>query len=394
MRVDYELLVSQFERLKQYWDGSRYHISNNESLILLNQAILKQYFGLQILDERVRDEKLFPRIPGRALYCEYLTNSIVNPLLWLSEAAAYSCIDVGTGAYAMYAMLMVKMLPPTVQVFATDISPSSLENAAAVIRDNGLENQIQLLCKGHEDNMFDVGQNGGAPLLVMCNPPFYSTRDEMEARRHSKTVTKALVPLRGTDEELVTDGGEIGFGKRMITDSTSRTSDAPAWFTTLVAKYESLSPLVAELKQSRATDYHVVELPCGDIRRWILCWNFNNLKALNLCKQLPAFSKHTTVRRVHMRAEIQLGPLGKRLAHECSGLIDYRDVGNGKLFVRAASGAVWTRRYRRNRSTGEESSAFVVLVHPSGVRVHWLEGCDPKTFQSFACFVERVGAKL
>ncbi|AAS50556.1 AAR189Cp [Eremothecium gossypii ATCC 10895] len=394
MRVDYEQLVSQFPRLKQYWDDGRYHIANNESLVLLNQAILKQYFGLEILDKRVKDENLFPRVPGRALYCEYVATSLVWPLLWLSGATSYSCIDVGTGAYAIYAMLLVKMLPHTVQVFATDISTSSLENAAAVVRDNGLESQIRLLRKGREDNMFDVGLAGGAPLLVMCNPPFYATRDEIEARRHSKTLTKALVPLRGTDEELVTEGGEVGFGKRMITDSSLRTSETPAWFTTLVAKYESLAPLVAELIQSRATDYHVVELLCGDTRRWILCWNFNNMKALNLCRQLPAFSKHTTVRKVRVRAELQLGWLGEQIVRECSGRLEYRDVGNGRLFIRAPNGAVWTRRYRRNRTAREEPSAFVLVLDTSGMRVHWLEGSDPKTFQSFSCFVERVSAKL
>ena len=54
----------------------------------------------------------------------------------------------------------------------------------------------------------------------MCNPPYYSSAEEIE---HSSQV-KAVEPnsvCTGGENEMITDGGEEAFVKRMIDDSLS-----------------------------------------------------------------------------------------------------------------------------------------------------------------------------
>ena len=52
----------------------------------------------------------------------------------------------------------------------------------------------------------------------MCNPPFYSSVEEMQQSAAIKQARPNAV-CHGTASEMITDGGEVAFVKRIIDES-------------------------------------------------------------------------------------------------------------------------------------------------------------------------------
>eukprot|EP01090_Pellita_catalonica_P016613 TRINITY_DN4802_c0_g1_i1.p1 TRINITY_DN4802_c0_g1~~TRINITY_DN4802_c0_g1_i1.p1 ORF type:complete len:275 (+),score=41.24 TRINITY_DN4802_c0_g1_i1:382-1206(+) len=105
----------------------------------------------------------------------------------------------------------------------------------------------------------------------MCNPPFFS-QDEYEAKTNfnPKTVRTAAA------NELFTEGGELTFLKKMISDSLLF-RDNVEWFTTLVGKKKDLKLLKRQL--ASFSIYNVREkvftTAKSRVARWGLAWSFN-----------------------------------------------------------------------------------------------------------------------
>lgn len=60
------------------------------------------------------------------------------------------------------------------------------------------------------------------PTFVMCNPPFFSSAQEMEKKRQSKLHAPfASGNEISASEAIHADGGELGFVKKMIMESIS-----------------------------------------------------------------------------------------------------------------------------------------------------------------------------
>ena len=83
---------------------------------------------------------------------------------------------------------------------------------------NGLQSQIQIhKAQPHEPILF--------PLLgpdrfdfTMCNPPFYSSREEIDKNTAEKEFSPSAV-CTGADAEMITPGGESAFVRQMVTES-------------------------------------------------------------------------------------------------------------------------------------------------------------------------------
>jgi 23S rRNA A1618 N6-methylase RlmF len=52
----------------------------------------------------------------------------------------------------------------------------------------------------------------------MCNPPFYSSHDEITSANELKIQPSSAVPT-AADNELITEGGEVAFVGKMIDES-------------------------------------------------------------------------------------------------------------------------------------------------------------------------------
>lgn len=103
-------------------------------------------------------------------------------------------------------------------VYRPETDRSSYECASTNIAANGLQARICLRkVEPHEPIL--------SPLLgsdtfdfTMCNPPFYSNREEIEKSTAEKEFSPSAV-CTGADTEMITPGGESAFVRQMVTES-------------------------------------------------------------------------------------------------------------------------------------------------------------------------------
>jgi hypothetical protein len=103
--------------------------------------------------------------------------------------------------------------------------------------------------------------------FVMCNPPFFTEEESNDESRNPRTNTQA------TDNEWKTSGGEVAFVKRMIDDSVS-IGDRITWYTSMLGKKSSLSPLKEYLKSLNIEQIYTTEFIQGKTMRWGIAWTY------------------------------------------------------------------------------------------------------------------------
>jgi 23S rRNA A1618 N6-methylase RlmF len=149
-----------------------------------------------------------------------------------------------------------------------EIDSYSYECASANIASNGLQSQIQIhKAQPHEPIL--------SPLLgsdrfdfTMCNPPFYSSREEIEKSTAEKTFSPSAI-CTGADAEMITPGGESAFVRQMVTESliyktkcryvlvlrrlcfrgTNQCADY-SWYTSMLGKLSSVADVVDSLREN------------------------------------------------------------------------------------------------------------------------------------------------
>ncbi|KAG7913760.1 hypothetical protein KL927_005167 [Ogataea polymorpha] len=184
-------------------------------------------------------------------------------------------LDVGTGHLAIYALLGAKLFD--LQFVGTDIDQESLELARAIVEQNHLQEKIQLVLTRPQEPLFSrfVELLGSRNGFVVCNPPFYSSFDEMERRAEIKSGPR--FPTAAANE-LVVEGGEVAFVHRMILESETVKASSIRWFSSLIGKYDSLKPLISLLRARKIDNFGVHEFRSSQAlagtRRWILFWSF------------------------------------------------------------------------------------------------------------------------
>lgn len=111
----------------------------------------------------------------------------------------------------------------------------------------------------------------------MCNPPFYTSSTEMLSSAAAKQ-RPPFTACTGSENEMVTPGGEIAFVTRMIEESLVL-QDRVQWYTSLLGKFSSIEVLVKKLRQSNVDNYALTEFVQGrKTRRWGIAWSFTDLR--------------------------------------------------------------------------------------------------------------------
>ncbi len=111
----------------------------------------------------------------------------------------------------------------------------------------------------------------------MCNPPFYESRAEMLTSAASKQ-RPPLTACTGSENEMVTLGGEVAFVSRMIKESLVL-RDRVQWYTSMLGKFSSVAVLVQKLRENGVDNYAVTEFVQGSkTRRWGIAWSFDDLR--------------------------------------------------------------------------------------------------------------------
>lgn len=120
--------------------------------------------------------------------------------------------------------------------------------------------------------------------FTMCNPPFYSSVEEMSDRSMQKSSfninSAKLLPTSASHNELVTDGGEVGFIGKMIKESRMQVIGGKVgWFTTLVgikSNYEELRRrLNSDTEVSGFLFFYIYFKYCGSIFLILLSQRLN-----------------------------------------------------------------------------------------------------------------------
>ncbi|RYP37041.1 hypothetical protein DL767_003104 [Monosporascus sp. MG133] len=365
--------------------GSRLDFANPLAVMQLTKTLLRLHFGL-LVDLPL--DRLCPPVPNRHNY-----------ILWLkdlldSSSPSYSQIyeperpveglDIGTGASLIYPLLACAQRPAWTFI-ATDVDAKSIAYARRNAELNSLQSRIRV-----------VGRDITAPLVplddlnietidfVMVNPPFYASESELLdlARQKSRPPHSACT---GAPIEMVCEGGEVGFVRRII-DESLILKRRVQWYTAMLGKQSSLDVLVSLLKENGIDNYAMKTFVQGTkTRRWALGWSFHSRRPsvrasrgveLATTKNILPFPTELTALRKRVSCGIDPEQLERtlRTTMETLDLVSWNWDALLSRGVGFADGNVWSRAYRRRKkrqyhmttapSQGDEASADKAKTSP------------------------------
>ena len=258
-------------------------------------------------------------------------------------------VDIGTGASCIYPLLACK-LHPEWKFEALELNERSYEYAKDNVNRNNMMNQIKVRrVKNEQDNVFaillkknkkensekiesfilamgDLSVQASNTIIsnlmlpdysfCMCNPPFYSSEEEMEQSKELKVEAPHSI-CTGSKNEMLTEGGEVQFVTKIIDDSVELYKQRRKvikklsklmknieesnhlrrkeilikkmkkkglvfqWYTSLLGKKSSVEPLVTYLKGIKyVKDIKTTNFKQGKTVRWGIAWSFKVLKPL------------------------------------------------------------------------------------------------------------------
>ncbi|KAM0747807.1 hypothetical protein T439DRAFT_382898 [Meredithblackwellia eburnea MCA 4105] len=265
---------------------------NDESIRALTHALLKQDFNLDI---NLAHDRLTPIVPGRLEYLTWIINLALSTSPSTPKETPLKGIDIGTGSTAIYPLLASRLHLHSphprikeLQMVATEIDERSYELALENVEQNGEEGSVRVVkvpangdpfAKLFVDDVLHGLADGETFDFTMCNPPFYSSESEMGDSATSKSMDPFAV-CTGSENELITPGGEIEFVGRMVSESVGL-GERIRWFSTLFGKLSSVSTTIDLLKSHGIHNYALSDLRSGQTKRWLLAWSLQDYRGPN-----------------------------------------------------------------------------------------------------------------
>lgn len=322
-------------------------------------------------------------------------------------------IDIGTGASCIYPLIGVTQRPSWYFI-GTDIDAKSLVYARRNVELNGLQDRIRIVAKNRDDAhllpLDDVDLD--KVDFVMCNPPFYTSDEDMVNSAEKKARPPNSV-CTGAPVEMVCEGGEVTFTTRLLEDSL-HFRERVQWYTTMFGKLTSLQEFVGKLREKGIDNYAVTEFVQGNkTKRWAVGWSFGSMRPSDeaargvkgaLWKGLLPPVVEVEIGKANLKDGVR--PLEERLSVVVGGL-ELMEWNWDKEKLRGVGRArenVWSRAWRRRKmreekegkangaedvkSDGECEFGFLVSARVSNteatINLRWLEGHDNGLFESFA----------
>ena len=251
--------------------------SDASAVTALNTALLADSYNIK--GWSIPEGALCPPIPGRVDYIHYAADLVAET----TSAKTIRMLDVGTGANGIYPLLASSVYGW--QCVGTDISPDSLANVKAVLKNNPeLQPLCELRLQPDKHVMFsNIIQPDEYFDVTVCNPPFHASADEARASAVRKTsglarnrgdkAADTSLNFGGMENELWCNGGEALFLKKMAKESLLFARQV-GWFTSLVSKSDTLKPLKKQLTKLKATDIREIEMVQGKKITRIIAWTF------------------------------------------------------------------------------------------------------------------------
>ena len=291
--------------------------SDAQAVKALNQALLAHYYQIYFWD--IPQGYLCPPIPGRLDNLLYLgdllsvtgrlesaegvrslTSSVSKkgvPHLQLSPQGENAkvpagkkvrALDVGMGANCVFPML--GHVTYGWRFVGSDINPVAISQAKLLSRSNPkMRDTLKPRLQSNPANIFaGVVTPQDRFDITLCNPPFHTSEAQATAgsarkvANRSKTKSakgknnqgdKPSLNFGGQAAELWCEGGEVAFIKNMI-DESQDVAGQVLWFSTLVSKKDSLSPLYKALAEVEPAAVVTIPMQQGNKQARLLAWTF------------------------------------------------------------------------------------------------------------------------
>ncbi|XP_039987588.1 RNA N6-adenosine-methyltransferase mettl16 [Xiphias gladius] len=236
-----------------------------EAVRALTCTLLKEDFGLTI---EIPLERLIPTVPLRLNYIHWVEDLIDG------QKQPRRGIDIGTGASCIYPLLGATM--NGWYFLATEVDDICFDYATKNVEQNNLSDLIKVVKVPQKTLLMDALKEETEIIydFCMCNPPFFA--NQLEAKgvnsRNSRRPPPSSVNTGGVTE-IMAEGGELEFVKRIIHDSL-QLKKRLRWYSCMLGKKCSLAPLKEELRKQGVPKVTHTEFCQGRTMRWALAWSF------------------------------------------------------------------------------------------------------------------------
>jgi 23S rRNA (adenine1618-N6)-methyltransferase len=189
-------------------------------------------------------------------------------------------LDIGIGASCIYSLLACASALGW-RMYGSDIDTHSLDHAQRNVDANNLSSRIKLRLSSPEDPLIPLNRLGVSHLdFVMCNPPFYSSPEDMARAYGIKEMPPSAV-CTGSTNEMICEGGDVGFVSRILEESLVL-RERVQWYSSMLGRLASLQQLMVKLREHGVTNFAVTNLKAGHkTRRWAVAWSFSDLRPAN-----------------------------------------------------------------------------------------------------------------
>ncbi|MCI4385857.1 hypothetical protein PGIGA_G00055450 [Pangasianodon gigas] len=235
-----------------------------EAVRALTCTLLKEDFGLSI---EIPLERLIPTVPLRLNYIHWVED------LTGGQGSPRRGIDIGTGASCIYPLLGASM--NGWYFLATEVDDICYNYAKRNVEQNNMADLIKVVKVPQKTLLMDALKKESIVYdFCMCNPPFFA--NQLEAKgvnsRNSHRPPPSSINTGGVTE-IMAEGGELEFVKRIIHDSV-QLKRRLRWYSCMLGKKCSLAPLKEELRKQGVPKVTHTEFCQGRTMRWALAWSF------------------------------------------------------------------------------------------------------------------------
>lgn len=267
---DFAYLASKYPEFRQYVHTNLtgrpvVNFKEPKAVRALTCTLLKEDFDLTI---EIPLERLIPTVPLRLNYIHWVEDLIDG------QKQPRRGIDIGTGASCIYPLLGATM--NSWYFLATEVDDICFDYAKKNVEQNNLSELIKVVRVPQKTLLMDALKEETEVIydFCMCNPPFFA--NQLEAKgvnsRNSWRPPPSSVNTGGVTE-IMAEGGELEFVKRIIHDSL-QLKKRLRWYSCMLGKKCSLAPLKEELRKQGVPKVTHTEFCQGRTMRWALAWSF------------------------------------------------------------------------------------------------------------------------
>ncbi len=291
-RYDFAALAASSPELAAFVHANAYgdasvDFANPAAVKALNRALLRHFYGIAHWD--IPAGYLCPPIPGRADYLHYVADLLASTNGGeVPRGAGVRVLDIGVGANCIYPIIGHQEYGW--QFVGSDIDPVALRAAQQNVAANpALHGAIVCRLQPEPTQLLGgIVQPGERFDAVVCNPPFHASAAAAAAgtqlkisnlggragsRSSGRRGAAPVLNFGGQPAELWCPGGEEVFVRRLVQES-ARQPLVSRWFTTLIAKKDTLRPIYHALKLAGATEVRTVAMAQGQKKSRFVAWTF------------------------------------------------------------------------------------------------------------------------